>query len=278
MKPMLAHRFNDHKSKLPPIFFVQPKLNGIRAIYNNSTFQSRDEVIWHPSVLAHLTSQLQLLVAPHIILDGELYYHGWSLQKINSAVSVNRLTPHKNTPDIQYHVFDLVDTSQPNLPFSSRAWMLNSLLERTILHNTPHIKVVPTMECTIPLAEAQYALYKAADYEGLMYRHPDAPYGLLQNCGNKQNRWTCLLKRKDWMDDDFEITDFETTTGDKGFRGFKLTCRAQNGNYFRVGSGLASEEVDEFEHTPPIGRKAKVKYEMLSDDGTPLKPTLEAII
>ena len=66
--------------------------------------------------------------------------------------------------------------------------------------------------------------------------------------------------------------------GDKGFRGFKLTCRAQNGNYFRVGSGLASEEVDEFEHTPPIGRKAKVKYEMLSDDGTPLKPTLEAII
>lgn len=275
---MLAHKFNDHKHKLPEKFYVQPKLNGIRAIYNNQVFQSRDEVLWHPSVLAHLTAQLEKVISPHFILDGELYVHGWSLQKINSAVSVNRLSPHKNTPSIEYHVFDLIDTTRPELPFADRMELLDALLARTIYHNTPNIKVVTTSRCGLLIAEAQYSMYKAAGYEGLMYRHPDAPYGILENCGNKDNRWACLLKRKDWMDDDFEITDFEITTGDKGFRGFKLTCRAHNGNYFRVGSGLASEEVDEFEVSPPIGRKAKVRYEMLSDDGTPLKPTLEIVL
>ena len=275
---MLAHKFNDHKHKLPEKFYVQPKLNGIRAIYNNQVFQSRDEVLWHPSVLAHLTAQLEKVISPHFILDGELYVHGWSLQKINSAVSVNRLSPHKNTPSIEYHVFDLIDTTRPELPFADRVELLDALLARTIYHNTPNIKVVTTSRCGLLIAEAQYSMYKAAGYEGLMYRHPDAPYGILENCGNKENRWACLLKRKDWMDDDFEITDFEITTGDKGFRGFKLTCRAHNGNYFRVGSGLASEEVDEFEVSPPIGRKAKVRYEMLSDDGTPLKPTLEIVL
>lgn len=278
MKPMLAHKFNDHKHKLPEKFYVQPKLNGIRAIYNNQVFQSRDEVLWHHSVLAHLTVQLEKVISPHFILDGELYVHGWSLQKINSAVSVNRLSPHKNTPSIEYHVFDLIDTTRPELPFAERVELLDALLARTIYHNTPNIKVVTTSRCGLLIAEAQYSMYKAAGYEGLMYRHPDAPYGILENCGNKDNRWACLLKRKDWMDDDFEITDFEITTGDKGFRGFKLTCRAHNGNYFRVGSGLASEEVDEFEVSPPIGRKAKVRYEMLSDDGTPLKPTLEIVL
>ena len=275
---MLAHKFNDHKHKLPEKFYVQPKLNGIRAIYNNQVFQSRDEVLWHHSVLTHLTAQLEKVISPHFILDGELYVHGWSLQKINSAVSVNRLSPHKNTPSIEYHVFDLIDTTRPELPFADRVELLDALLARTIYHNTPNIKVVTTSRCGLLIAEAQYSMYKAAGYEGLMYRHPDAPYGILENCGNKDNRWACLLKRKDWMDDDFEITDFEITTGDKGFRGFKLTCRAHNGNYFRVGSGLASEEVDEFEVSPPIGRKAKVRYEMLSDDGTPLKPTLEIVL
>lgn len=278
MKPMLAHRFADHKNKLPEKFYIQPKLNGVRAIYCNSIFQSRDEILWHSSVLAHLTTQLSHLVAPHIILDGELYKHGWSLQRINGAVSVNRLSPHANTKEIEYHVFDLIDTSRPELPFSERAELLDALMGRTLLHDTPNVKVVSTSRCGLLIAEAQYKMYKATGYEGLMYRHPDAAYGMSHKCGNKENRWACLLKRKDWMDDEFEIVDFKTTTGAKGFRGFQLTCITKDGAQFDVGSGLASGEVDEFEVNPPIGRQAKVRYEVLSDGGIPLKPTLEAVL
>jgi ATP-dependent DNA ligase len=278
MKPMLAHRFANHKAKLPEYFYTQPKLNGVRAIYNNSKFQSRDEIIWHNSILAHLTSQLTKIIPPHYILDGELYHHSWSLQKINGAVSVNRLSPHKLTPEIEYHIFDLIDTSDQDLPFSARASLLEEINTKVLLHNLPNIRVVPTSYCNLLNAESQYSMYKSLGYEGLMYRHPDAAYGLLHNCGNKENRWTCLLKRKDWMDDDFVITDFNITEGDKGFRGFQLTCKTQNGLYFKVGSGLASGEIDEFIEHPPIGRKAKVRYEVLSDEGKPLKPTLEAVL
>jgi hypothetical protein len=111
-----------------------------------------------------------------------------------------------------------------------------------------------------------------------MYRHPDKPYGFAHNCGNQQNRWPYLLKRKDWMDDDFPIVDFKTTTGAKGFRGFQLTCLLPSGSTFDVGSGLDTLEVDDFTLNSPIGKTAKVKYEMLSDSGVPLKPTILAIL
>lgn len=278
MKPMLAHKFVDHKHKIQYPTWIQPKLNGVRGIYMGGRFQSRDEFLWHPSVVEHIVEELQLVVADHIILDGEFYVHGWSLQKINRAISVVRSKSHELTPEVEYHIFDCIDTSQPHLTFEQRVRFLESICERLVYRRIKKVKVVRSYKATLAEAEASYTLYKQAGYEGLMYRKPDAPYGFEQECGNKENRWTYLLKRKDWLDDDFKIIDFTETTGEKGHRGFYVTCITQEGKHFKVGSGLDTSELDYYILNPPIGQTAKVKYEMLSDDGIPLKPTLEAIV
>ena len=67
--------------------YVQPKLNGIRALYQNGNFQSRDQLPFPPGLLNHLSSPLQSAFDPSVILDGELYVHGWPLQRINAAVT-----------------------------------------------------------------------------------------------------------------------------------------------------------------------------------------------
>lgn len=278
MKPMLAHKFNDHQHKIVYPVYIQPKLNGIRGIYNHGVFQSRDEHIWKPDVLSHLVHELLACTNPDQILDGELYVHGWSLQKINGAVAVTRNAPDKLTPIVEYHVFDILHVHDMMRPFDLRSQDLFDLQQRITLHGLKKIHVVPTTQLSLQSAEFAYNNYRRLGYEGIMYRAADKPYGHEQLCGNKDNRWAYLLKRKAWVDDEFLILDFNLTVGEKGHRGFQLTCKTKQGRTFNVGSGLAHEEMAAFEISPPIGKLARVRYEMLSDDLIPLKPTLEAVL
>lgn len=111
-----------------------------------------------------------------------------------------------------------------------------------------------------------------------MYRSLHAMYGLSENCGNKENRWKCLLKRKEWLDKEFLIVDFNITQGKKGERGFQLTCDAGNGETFNAGSGLKDDELDYYVENSPIGQWAKVKFESYSDAQIPKQPTVLAIL
>ena len=117
MKPMLAFKVQQYGQTLSHPFYVQPKLNGVRALCNGAVFQSREEHIWSEKVLAHLQTQIQPIFDryPSFITDGELYRHGLSLQKINQAVAVTRHEPTPVTPTIEYHIFDVLDTEQPPL-------------------------------------------------------------------------------------------------------------------------------------------------------------------
>ena len=111
MKPLLSHIYAPHRIIYP--VHVQPKLNGVRALYQAGHFQSRDELPWNNGVLRHLTEPLKGILPEDVILDGELYVHGWPLQKINAAIAVNRYHPTNESPNIEFHVFDVVDFSKP---------------------------------------------------------------------------------------------------------------------------------------------------------------------
>lgn len=273
---MLAHRYADQKHKLSFPCSVQPKLNGIRMLYRYGTMQSRshgqdEPKTWLAERLAHLRTALAR-VPQHLIFDGEIYTHGWSLQQINAQAAVNRLSDTDKTYRLQYHVFDIINTNDLNASFQDRFSFLTNIVDTEI------VKFVPTFRVITPLeADGHFARFKADGYEGMMYRQHDVPYGLSTNCGNKENRWPILLKRKDWLDEICEILDYQITTGTKGERGFQMSCRFINGNVFTVGSGLSHAERDRFEHSPPIGQHVKVKYEMLSDGEVPLKPSIEEV-
>ena len=279
---MLAFKYQDYGHKLTYPLFVQPKLNGVRALFSCGVWQSRDEKLWKAPVLKHLTDQLVGVCPPGWILDGELYVHGWSLQQINSAIAINRNEPSEKTKEVEYHIFDVISTASPEKPFSERSKNLSTIREVAQFRGSSNsIRVVDTTRCdSIEEAEQLYGYYRRERYEGLIYRSSEASYGFLENCTNQENRWRCLLKRKDWLDDEFEITGFNTTEGEKGNEGFQLWCKAKNGKRFAIGSGLSDAERRHYKASPDqlIGKLARVKYEMLSDEGIPLKPTLEAIL
>lgn len=279
MRPMLAHKWSDHRTTFPFPCHVQPKLNGVRGLYSTGIFQSRDNHVWKRAVVSHLLDELATACPPYLILDGELYLHGKSLQQINGAISVNRLAPSSLTPEIEYHVFDCISTHDLHLPFSKRLEILHSLQDRLVATGGKRIKIVPTTFVAEPgLDETLFASYRKAGFEGLMYRDSNSAYGFEEECGNKENRWKRLLKRKEWQDDEFEIVGLEETRGEKGNRGFQLSCKTNSGAVFQVGSGLSSDELTFFLDKSPNGRLARIRYECLSDGGIPLKPTIEAIL
>jgi len=163
MKPLLAHIYEPHRVTYP--CYVQPKLNGIRALYQDGRFQSRDELPFPQGLLSHLADPLQRTFGPEVILDGELYVHGWPLQRINAAVTPVRQHPTEDTKLVEYHIFDVVDFSKS---FSDRI---------QILHNVLGINVVRTVHCgTKNLADELYASFVAEGYEGMMYRLGRCPY------------------------------------------------------------------------------------------------------
>lgn len=110
-----------------------------------------------------------------------------------------------------------------------------------------------------------------------MYR-PNLPYGFEYDCTNKQNRWSRLLKRKDWLDDEFTCIDIETGTGKYSSSVGALVFESTTGLRFTAGSGLTDSERTAYLHSPPIGRTFRLRYETLSLNGIPLKPTIEAAL
>ena len=268
---MLA--FPTKESKVAYPLFIQPKYNGVRGLYmpEHKTLQSRDEILYDPSTIQHL---LTVLTKFNFVTDGELYKHGLSLQQINSRVGVNRRKPHDKVAEIQYYIFD-VPTMQP-------MWERVAILEkiRKYVEPWPIIQVAPTHLVTSQMeADYYYGHWKSQGYEGLIYREYDAPYGFQHLCGNKENRWWRLQKRKEALD--LEAVILEVYEGEDGFKGMLggFQCVMDNGTIFNVGGGLDIAQRQDYWQNPDkcIGATLRIKYEMLSDGGIPLKPIIEFV-
>lgn len=285
MKPLLAHIYEPHRVTYP--CYVQPKLNGIRALYQNGQFVSRDEQLFAEPVLRHLATPLLQVFGPEVILDGELYVHGWPLQRINAAVTPVRLQPTEDTVKVEYHVFDVVDFGRS---FEERHKLAQPL---------PGVWPVQTYYAAGEVtANELYAQFVASGYEGMMYRLGDCPYTVPKQetsellypikrrsrfLSDKNNRCWHLLKRKNWQDDEFECVSVQEGEGKLHGTLGALTCKTGrlvdgHAQRFSVGSGLTDAERDHYWANPPIGKLIKVKYLVLSNDGIPLNPTIEAIL
>lgn len=259
MKPQLAKTYGPRYDKYP--CFVQPKLNGIRALYQNGSWQSRDEIIWHPSVLKHISDELATLhpAIDNVILDGELYVHGWKLQRINSAVAVNRKNPTLDTPFVSYHIFDIVN---PNATFSERWLDVYNQLQSLDL---PHVRTVPTAFCSsAPELQLHFTTYVSAGYEGIMLR-PDGPY--IPTIGSRRSDF--LYKHKSWKDAEYTCVGVTKGEGKADIGIGALVLRTANGVNFHCGTGFSDEDRIFLAANPPIGKLVKIRYNDLTADLIP---------
>lgn len=267
LRPMLANRVKWKKVKFP--LLVQPKLNGLRAMAMKGQLVSRDSILWDMSTLPHIQEALSKLPEGYI-LDGELYAHGLSLQKINSRAAVSRKTMHEDAETVKLHVFDIVSSKGAN----ERQQMLDELSTK---FDSSLLRVRTYTSHTRDGVEALHSSFLNENYEGTMLRAYNDPYATKLTCGNKELRVDSLLKLKDFLD--LDATILETVPGEGKLAGLVGSFLVQHQKaIFTVGSGLSMSEREELTQTDCVGKTVKVKYEMLSDKGVPLKPTIIAIL
>lgn len=194
-KPMLAEKFEDVEVNYTVGIYSQPKLDGIRCIARKDGLWTRSgkEIVAVPHIWESLKSFFEK--HPNFILDGELYNHELK-DDFNSITSMVRKTKPKpedlikSKELVQYHVYDVIVTDQPELLFAKR-----ELLRYQV--TSPYVKFVPTMAVTDRSGvDALYEGYLEHGYEGQMVRM-DRAY--------ENKRTKSLLKRKEFLTDEFKV-------------------------------------------------------------------------
>lgn len=267
-KPMLAHKFE--LGKTAPVGFSQPKLDGIRCIANASGLWTRQgkPIVACPHVSAALAHWFA--IDPTLEFDGELYSHELkdNFNEIASIVRKTKVTGpelEKAEAVIQYHIYDIVNK---DLSFGSR---LNRLVQIFGMREGDRwpvgtLSLVPTSRVRDQAHLDQlYAFYLEDGYEGQMVR-ADAQYE------NKRSKH--LLKRKEFLDGEFEIVRIESGIGNWDGYGKRLVFKLPDGR--ECGAGVKGDQaftkslLDQGDKLR--GRQVTIRYFTPTPDGMPRFP------
>lgn len=283
LKPMLAKDFHDVATSVleKQWWYASRKIDGVRCLmfvkdgeihtssrggknYDNSTY--------------HITCNPKLkkfmLDNPTLILDGELYVHGYSLQTLSGLARLKKETD--KCDELQYYIYDVVDT---NKTFEERLEILDHIKDELQLDFEPNktfedgdlqIQMVPhvKVEGWVQIKKTHDSYVKEG-FEGAVIRRSDKKYGV-----NK--RTNDMVKVKEYQDGEFKIIGFS-----EGLRpeDMVFVCVTEDGKEFEakpVGPRELKHEylerIDEI-----IGKMATVKYFSFSDGGTPTQPVLKCI-
>lgn len=240
-------------------WWVQPKLNGICAIYDvgERRFQSRQGKLWNPNVVEHLTPSN---IHPDVTaLIGEFYYHGWPLERIRGAVAINRLEPNEDTKALEFTIYNCI-TKNPFEPYSSR---FNKILHGAIATNS--LKDVEDVD-------SYYDIHRSENFEGSVYINPAASF----TPGASKH----LIKRKPWPDMEGRIVSI--TEGKGKFKGMlgAFEVVLPSGQHLSVGGGNMDDALRrEFwlGQLRLIGRRLTFRYAYKSASGLPQQPQFTCI-
>lgn len=274
LKPMLAKDYNkasasilDHK------WYGSKKIDGVRCLMyykDGEVYTASRGGKNYDSSLEHITQHPDVInffqENPEIILDGEIYIHGLSLQSISGLVRLD-VNVNNRCKELQYWIYDIVD---PEMKFSDRLKVLEELVTLSFEHSTANIVMVEHVPCEGWLQiKALHDKYVAEGFEGIVIRNPDKTYGV-----NK--RTNDMLKVKNYKEAEFVITGISEGLRDEDMC---FVCETEDGIEFKAKPMGSRELKQEYRENIDsiIGKMATVKYFYLSDDGTPLQPVLKAI-
>lgn len=211
---------------------------------------------------------------PDIVLDGELYKHGKSLQQISGAARLEKDTAGMDW--LEYYIYDVMDSTKT---FEERLDILHDIADELNLGFNPErewddgelkFQIVP-QETVVGWANIQklHDKYVGEGFEGIVIRDPSKVY----NFGGRTN---AMIKVKMYKDAEFEIVGYS-----EGLRpeDMVFVCKTKEGKEFEAKPmgprELKWEYLDRMDEI--IGKMATVKYFYLSDEGCPLQPVLKCI-
>lgn len=246
--------------KLGDSCFSQAKLNGERA---SITWFHGDPILLSSygnefKFLSHIKEAIKKnFNYNQLPLDGELYVHGWSRERIHSACSRKVKDDNPDTLKLGFHVFDYKsDESQ---------WQrIHTLVEKAESNcfNWPLVYVPYKIISTAPQEwMSQVLKYTQQGYEGAIFRSPLYSY--------EEKRSKGMLKFKPSETDVYKILSINEAISQeeipKGMVG-SFTVSGDDGTSFKVGAGkLKHSERERLWKTKEslIGKNLEVKHEML---------------
>ncbi|MGL5014330.1 MAG: hypothetical protein ACRC6V_08595 [Bacteroidales bacterium] len=169
--PMLAHDYTKVGHRMPYPCYGSVKLDGVRcmAIVNDLGVYLASRGGKSYPCPKHIEDALMHRFSrwptTEMVLDGELYIHGVSLQNIVSAVK----KPNELTPELKFWIFDIP---------SKESWE-DRMIELEALPLDPFGPLVMVgNRLLMDETEARTMLSEVMEkgYEGLMLRNPDSPY------------------------------------------------------------------------------------------------------
>jgi DNA ligase-1 len=219
-KAMLAHKYNPDKADYPA--FIQPKLDGVRCLFDASGAFSRAGNQFMN--VDHIEQALKPFFAknPTAVLDGELYNHGLKddFEKIISLVRKKKPTDNDKAEAaelVQYHVYDIA-----SMTFATYSTRLNRVNDLTYTH--PICKVDTQVALDFDEAVKMHNKNIKLGYEGSIYRSFEGKY--------KGTRSWDLMKFKDFHDAEATIINYEVGKGKREGTLGKFIMEDEDGNVF----------------------------------------------
>jgi DNA ligase-1 len=322
--PMLAQTFNPadaaataaataSKKKKVITFpcFVQPKLDGLRCVSyatrsvpggggNDAVtavcLQSRTGAFF--TGLPHIAAALRpyLLQHPSVVIDGELYTDQMPFEELAGLIKKKKITDSdvERLKKVKYHVYDIYDRVQHDMPYSERMGVLASAVRRCgcVANDTFHsggmpanhrvlrsdteaaaVVVLVRTEKVAALSDFRrlFAEFVEAGYEGIMLRNAAGVY-------RANYRSNDLQKYKEFMEDEYRIIDFKEGEGrDAG--AVIWVCETADGKEFTVRPRGTMEQRREWFSAGAsyIGKSLTVVYQELTEEGKPRFPVGKAV-
>lgn len=263
--PMLAHRFDQHGSKLSYPCYVQPKLDGHRCLAvvdgeGKCTLWSRTR---KPiTSMGHIVVAVEELNLCNVILDGELYVHSYKnrFEELTSFIRDSSAKPGSDV--VQYHVYDA--TLEDSF-FGARSTYLHEVVFEDVDKDSS-LQCVKTVRA---LDEDDLMLsferFLKEGYEGAIARNSSGLY-----VGKRSHD---LLKIKNMAEDDYIVTGVREGRG-KLMGHAIFVCKTTDGQEFRAKLVGEQEALRAYWDKPEIaiGRLLTVKYQNLTSDGVPRFP------
>lgn len=211
---------------------------------------------------------------PDIVLDGELYKHGKSLQQISGAARLEKTAEGMDW--LEYYIYDVMDSTKT---FEERLEIIHDIEIELSLGFNPEksweegelpFQIVPQEKVSgWTNIQKLHDKYVNEGFEGVVIRDPSKVY----NFGGRTN---AMIKVKMYKDSEFKIVGFS-----EGLRpeDMVFVCETELGIKFEAKPmgprELKYEYLNRMDEI--IGKMATVKYFYLSDEGVPLQPVLKCI-
>ncbi len=286
IKPQLAKQADKvtNKKIFDKDWLISRKLDGVKALFYykdgevHTASRGGEHYDYSTKHIRTYTPLVKFFEAnPTIVLDGELFVRGKTLQQISGAARME-----KNAYDcewLQYWVYDCYDIANPDIPAQER-W--NFLMEKMnhklgiLVYMTPiddnikqEVRILYHQHVTgWDNMKELHDKWVEEGFEGAVITDPTKPYKPGSRCNN-------LIKIKEYKSEDFKVVGYKL--GKRGSEDMTFTCELEDGRTFEampVGNReTKAEYVENFEEKYE-GHKAECTFFNYSDDGIPTQPKL----